>query len=347
MARETTKVFSAKTSIYASAGLLLVAAAAFGAYAWITRTSPANPGGPFEQVTIATTEYVGSCPIFVAHHEGHFTREGLLVAIQPHSTGKAALHSALERQADLASMLDIPFMFAAMNGQPVSTVATISTTEKGQGIVGRRDRGITTPASLKGKRIGVALGTSGHFLLDAFLIRERLSASEVTVRDVKPEHISKAMANGDIDAASTWEPYVGTLSEELGANGVTFSGAGVYDSVFIVGGTRDYVVSHPETIKKVLRALVRGARFCKDAPDAAREIVAKAMQTDATKLKALWASYRFNIALDQSLVLALEDETRWAIKNKLTARTDMPNYLNYLYLDALEAVTPAAVTVIH
>ena len=35
------------------------------------------------------------------------------------------------------------------------------------------------------------------------------------------------------------------------------------------------------------------------------------------------------------------------IKNKLTSTTDMPNYLNYLYLDALEAVRPAAVTVIH
>jgi NitT/TauT family transport system substrate-binding protein len=347
MAQETTKRFRWKTSIHALAGLLLVAAVAAGAYAWIARTSPSHPGGPLEQVTIATTQYAGSCPIFVAQQEGHFTSEGLLVAIQPHSSGKAALYSALEGRADLASMLDIPFMFAAMNGQPVSIVATISTTEEGQGIVGRRDRGIAKPASLKGKRIGVTLGTSGHFLLDAFLIREQLSASEVTVRDIKPEQISKAMANGDIDAASTWEPYVGALREQLGANGVTFSGAGVYDSVFIVGGTRDYVVSHPETIRKVLRALVRGAQSCKDAPDAAREIVAKAMQTDAAKLKELWASYRFNISLDQSLVLALEDETRWAIKARLTGRTDMPNYLNHLYLDALEAVKPAAVTVIH
>jgi NitT/TauT family transport system substrate-binding protein len=347
MTQEAMKPFGGKTSIYAIAVLLIVAALLAGAYAWIARTSPSHPGGPFEQVTIATTKYVGSCPIFVAQQEGHFAREGLLVAIQPHSTGKAALYSALGGQADLASMLDIPFMFAAMNGQPVSIVATISTTEEGQGIVGRRDRGIATPASLKGKRIGVTLGTSGHFLLDAFLIRERLSANEVSVRDIKPEEISKAMANGDIDAASTWEPYVGTLRGQLGANGVTFSGAGVYDSVFIVSGTRDYVVSHPETIKKVLRALVRGAQVCQDAPDAAREIVAKAMQTDATKLKELWASYRFNITLDQSLVLALEDETRWAIKAKLTGRTDMPNYLNYLYLDALEAVKPAAVTVIH
>ncbi len=329
------------------AGLLVVAALVVGGYAWIDRTSPSPPRGPLEPVTIATTEYVGSCPIFVAQQQGYFSRESLLVALQPHSTGKAALYSALQGEADLGSMLDIPIMFAVMNGQPVSIVAAISTTEQGQGIVGRRDKGIAAPASLKGKRIGVTLGTSGHFLLDAFLIRERLSARDVTVLDVKPEQLSKALANGDIDAASTWEPYVGTLKEQLGANAATFSGAGVYDPVFILGGTRDYVVSHPETIKRVLRALIRGARFCRDAPDAAREIVAKAIRTDATQLKDSWASYRFAITLGQSLVLALEDETRWAIKHKLTARTDMPNYLNYFYLDALEAVAPAAVTVIH
>jgi len=43
----------------------------------------------------------------------------------------------------------------------------------------------------------------------------------------------------------------------------------------------------------------------------------------------------------------LEDESRWAIRNKLIDRADMPNYLNHVALDALKAVSPAAVTIIH
>jgi NitT/TauT family transport system substrate-binding protein len=46
-------------------------------------------------------------------------------------------------------------------------------------------------------------------------------------------------------------------------------------------------------------------------------------------------------------LLELEDQTRWAVRNGLTGRTDMPNYLNHLDMDALQAVAPAAVTVIH
>jgi NitT/TauT family transport system substrate-binding protein len=107
------------------------------------------------------------------------------------------------------------------------------------------------------------------------------------------------------------------------------------------------VVSHPETIKKLLRALVRAERFCTDEPDAARKIVASALNVSFESLNELWPTYRFKITLNQSLLLTLEDETRWAIKNELTARTDVPNYLNYLFLDGLRAVKPESVTVIH
>ena len=342
------KPLNGKTRIYAIAGLLIVVAVLAGAYAWIARTSPSHPAAPLESVTIATdTEYAGSCPILVAQEKGYFASEGVLVAIQPHNSGKAALHAALQGHANLATSADLPIMFAAMKGQPVYVVATIFKTEKDHGIVGRRDRGVVTPDSLKGKRIGVTLGTSGHFVLDAFLNRQRLSVREVTVRDLKPEEISAALVGGEVDAVATWEPFLGASLAGVGTNGVIFPGEGVYELVFNIAGTRDYAISHPETIKKILRAAVGGARFCKDAPDAAREIVAKAMKTDAAKLKELWPSYRFNVSLDQSLVLALEDETRWAIKNKLTDGTDMPNYLNHVHLDALLAVSPAAVTVIH
>lgn len=341
--------FNRKTAIYAISGLLvlIVAALLAGGYAWIARASPAHPG-PLEKVTIATnTVYAGSCPIFVAQEKGYFAAEGVLVSVLPYTSGKSALEATLQGQANLGTSADLPIMFAALRGQPVIIVATIFATDKDYEIVGRKDRGIASPASLKGKRIGVTLNTSGHFVLDAFLNRQKLSMSDVTVRDLKPEDIPGAMVNGDIDAASTWEPYAGAIREQIGANSTDFSIEGVYDATYNVSGTRDYVVSHPDTIKKVLRALVAGGRFCKDAPDAAREIVAKIMKTDVTKLKPFWRSYRFDVALDQSLVLALEDETRWAIKNKLGGGSDMPNYLNYIYLDGLLAVMPNAVTVIH
>lgn len=329
----------------AMAGLLVLAAALLAAaYAW---RAASRPAGPVEQVTIANTAYAGTCPVLAAQHLGHFEDEGLRVTIRSYTTGKAALGAMLKGEADLATSAELPIVFAATRGEPVTVIATMLVAEKDYGIVARRDRGIAAPAALKGRKIGVTVNTSAHFVLDAFLNRQKLSAGDVEVRDFKPEELAGAMAQGEIDAASTWEPYLSGLREQLGDNGASFSVADVYDSLYNVSGTRDYVLKHPEAVRKVLRALIRGSRYCKESPEAASAIVAAGIEADAARLRALWPSYRFGVSLDQSLLLALEDQTRWAMKNRLTDAARMPNYLNHVYVDGLEAVAPAAVTMIH
>jgi len=345
---EKPATFSVKDATrYAMIGALILVAL-LGSYVWRGQTHPAQPAGPPEPMTIAAnTRYAGTGLVFVAQVKGYFANEGLNVTLQPYTTGKDALDAALAGRAELATVADIPIMFAVMKGHPMSIVATIFTEEKNPGVIGRKDKGILTLASLNGKRIGVTLGTSGHFVLDAFLIREKLSTDDVTLRDLQPQELADALLKGDVDAVATWEPYLGSLRTQLGANGMIFYSEGIYELPFNIAGTQDYVVSHPETIKKLMRALVRAERFCKDEPDAAHMIIAGAINVSLEDMVELWPTFEFNVTLDQSLLLTLEDETRWAIKNKLTDRTDLPNYLHHVYLDALEAVTPEAVTVIH
>lgn len=333
---------------HAMIGVVILAALLAAGYAWMARTPTRQAAGPLEPMTIAAnTQYVGTGLVFVTQAKGYFAEEGLNVTLQPYATGKAALDAALEGRANLATVADIPIMFEVTKGQPVSIVATIFTGEKDVGIIGRIDQDVSTLASLNGKRMGVTVGTSAHFMLDSFLIRQKLSPDDLTLRDLQPEKLVDALVKGDVDAVATWEPYLSSLRIQLGANGAVFYSAGIYEVVFTIAGARDYVVSRPEAIKRLLRALIRAERFCKDEPDAARQIIAGAINMSLENLRELWPSYRFYVALHQSLLLTLEDETRWAIKNKLTARPDMPNYLNHLYLEGLRAVKPESVTVIH
>ena len=345
---EEPATFSIKDAArYAMIGAFILAVL-LGGYVWKGQTLPAQPAGPPAPMTIAVnSRYAGTGLVFIAHVKGYFANAGLHVTLQPYTTGKDALDAALEGRAELATVADIPIMFAVMKGRPVSIVATISTVEKDPGVIGRKDKGILTPANLDGKRIGVTLGTSGHFMLDALLLRHKLSTDDVTLHDLQPQELAEALLQGDVDAVATWEPYLGALRSQLGANGIIFDGVEIYELPFNIAGTRDYVASHPEMIKKLVRALVRAEQLCRDEPDAARQIIASAMNVSLENLQELWLSYRFNVTLDQSLLLILEDETRWAIKNELTDRTTIPNYLDHFYLEALEAVRPEAVTVIH
>jgi NitT/TauT family transport system substrate-binding protein len=337
-----------RPSIYIAIGLVVLAALlAGGAYAWIGHSILTRPAAPLEDVVIADIVYTGSCPVIVAQAKGYFSSEGIQATTQVYSSGKGALDAVSSGKADLGISGDLPLMFSVMNQQPLSVVATIAKADNDLGIVGRKDKGITTPTSLQGKHIGVSVGTGGHFLLDAFLTRQKLSVRDVTIRDLKAEELPGALAKGEIDAASTWEPVLGTLQTQLGKNGVTFLAGDIYSAALNVVGTQTYVASHTKTLQKVLRALIRGAALCEDYPNPARELVAASFKVDAAGLAASWPDYRFRVTLDQSLLLELEDETRWAIKNKLTNGTDMPNYLNHLDMGALQAVAPAAVTVIH
>lgn len=48
----------------------------------------------------------------------------------------------------------------------------------------------------------------------------------------------------------------------------------------------------------------------------------------------MWSENQISLALDQSLILAMEDESRWMIKNNLTAERQVPSFLDYIMKDA-------------
>jgi NitT/TauT family transport system substrate-binding protein len=60
----------------------------------------------------------------------------------------------------------------------------------------------------------------------------------------------------------------------------------------------------------------------------------------------LWSESLFSISLDQSLIVTMEDEARWMIKNNLTSEKQIPDFLGYIYEDALKAIKPEAVNII-
>ncbi len=155
-----------------------------------------------------------------------------------------------------------------------------------------------------------------------------------------------ALVNGEVDAVSIWNPHAIQLQKELGGNGITMYGEGIYTETFNLVTMQDFVNDNPEVIKKVLRALINAEKFIKERPDESISIITSFIKMDRSQLIELWDIYNFEVTLDQSLLVTLEAEARWAIKNKLTDNTEVPNYLDYIYFDALEEVKPEAVGII-
>jgi NitT/TauT family transport system substrate-binding protein len=325
-------------------GLFLLFAAVVAGL-WQARRPPA----PLAQhITIAAnTEYVGACAVVAAQARGFFAAQGLQVTVLPFSSGKASLQAVLDGKADMATVADIPIVFAAMDGLPVKVMATLFRTGKDHGIVGRRDHGVVTPASLKGKRIGISQGTSSHFTLDVFLNWQRMEGREVTMVNYKPEELGRALQRGEVDAISGWEPFLGATRKQLGDTAVSFSGEQAYESIYNLVALQRYTTERPAAIQRVLRALGDGGAFCERSPQEMHAILPATARLNRAEVLAAWPTYHFGLELDQSLLLALEDRARWAIRNHLGNSREVPNFLDNMYLDGLGEVRPTAVTVIH
>jgi len=309
-----------------------------------------EPARPFPKVTIATTSAFTGYIIVVAHKQGYFSDEGLDVTLSsayPH--GKASLMAMEEGAVDFAPSSETPFMRAVLNGSEISIVAVTTIPRNHLAVVARKDKGIETFSDLKGKTVAVTIGSNGEYFLDLVLLMNGFSRADLTYVNTKPVEMIEAITTGKVDAVATWDPIQLKVRKVLGENTRVFTSQGVYDPMFIISATKKYIASNPDIVKKVVQALYNSSAFINANHIEARKMVSEYYKVDKVLLEETEASsnVKFDISLNQSLLVLLEDQTRWAIKNKLTDLTEVPNYLDYIYLDALEEINSDAVTIIH
>lgn len=305
-----------------------------------------KPSGQPEKVIIAYAALPETALAQIAESRGYFGEEGLEATVRSFSYGKLALTDLLQGNADFATVAETPVMFSIINGEKIGVIATIQSSTRNHAIVARKDKAVLTPQDLKGKRIATTLGITADYFMDAFLATHKISRKEITIVNLRPEEHQDALVNGRVDALSTFYPFLKKTQDTLGARGITFYDRDIYTETFHVVAKQDYISNNTEKVRKVLRALLKAEAFAAQHPAEAQKIVADFSRTDAGIISAIWADNDFEVSLDQKLVLALEDESRWAIKNRLTTATKAPNFLDHISLDGLKSVRPEAVRIV-
>ncbi len=96
----------------------------------------------------------------------------------------------------------------------------------------------------------------------------------------------------------------------------------------------------------MIRLYINGKHLSKYKNLEAKEIIAKRVNLDLEYIESVWSDFHFVVDLTQSMVITMEDQARWMMKNNLTDKTEVPNYLDIIYLDALEEVKPEAIRII-
>lgn len=297
---------------------------------------------PLQKITVTYTLQPQSTLIHVAMAKGYFAEEGLEVRPILRTFGKAALQTVLENKSDFATVAETPVMFSVLKGAKIFVVANIEASSTNNAIVARKDSGIEEPGDLKGKRIGFIPGTTSDFFLDSLLTANGLTRKQIRAVPMLPEEMQDAIMAKKVDAVSIWNYPLTLIKHQLGQNGTIFYDREIYTETFNIAAHQDFVRKNPQATRNFLRALIRAENFVAKNPDAAQAIMSSATKVDKELIHEVWNDFNYRVMLDQTLLITLEDETRWAMKNGLTDRTDMPNYMDIIHPDSLRSVKSEA-----
>ncbi|MFB3886065.1 MAG: ABC transporter substrate-binding protein [Thermodesulfobacteriota bacterium] len=325
--------------------IVLIFLAAVFAFSILKHKSVTKPS-QYEKLTFGVVKAPVAAPICVGYQKGFFQKEGLNLTIQNIPSGPVGLDSLMAGGIQLLSVAETVVMYAGLEGKGIYIIATIADSDELNKIVALKGRGILGFEGLRGKRIGYTPGTTGDFFLGSSLTFHAIKKTEILPVPLTPDEMLPAMMKRDVDAVVTWYPVVSLLEKKLGTDAVVF-GDDLYRMTLNVICRQDYVRDNPETIRKVLRGLIQAKQYIGSHTDEAIAITAEYIGEQPERLKKIWPAYFFDVKISETLLVNLEDQARWAIKNNPSGHFKMLDYSKLIYTKGLESIDPMTVTLRH
>ncbi len=220
-----------------------------------------------EPLRVEYTLWWGDYTLLVAEEKGLFEKYG--VNVEP-----VFYESYADSYSDLAAGILDGGLFAidnAINTNDKSPIRAVAVYDDGgvYYIVG--DTNVKNIADLRGKRIGLEIGSSGELIMKEALEKAGLTLDGVTLIDVAVEAIPDNLGN-TIDAGLVWEPYASEALANGGNMLAEFSGTRTISPDLIVFNQAAFE-SRPDDIRAFLKAWFEAVDFRLENTTEANQII--------------------------------------------------------------------------
>jgi len=298
-----------------------------------------------ESVTIGAPALEANALIYIAGNLGYFDRNGLHVTIKEYDSGGAAVPGLMRNEIDLAIASEFVMVNHILQQRDIRAFGSIDRFEN-MFVIARKDRKIGKVTDLKNRTIGVPLGTIAAFYLSRYLTLHDLRPADITILNVRPDYSADAPAAENIDAVVTWHPYLDRIKDRYGGDVIVWPIQSSQLTYWNIIGRADWTGAHRETINQFLRSISKAEEYASLHPEETKAVVKKRLGYNDAYIAEVWGDNLFSLSLDRGLIAAMEDEARWVIKSNLTSERKVPDFLGYIYLDALKAIKPEVVSII-
>jgi len=214
--------------------------------------------------------------IYTAIEKGYYAEEGIKVNIRFPSNSNDALSLVAAKKAQIGLYYQQDSIIAKANqGVPVCSIGAVVHYPLNV-VLSLKEKGITSPADLKGKTIGYAGTELSEAIIHSIMKHSGVDSSDVTLIDVGFDLMS-SMTTEKVDATiGCYKNHeVPQLEEEgFAVNIMELHEHGVpiyYDGIFL--SNNDTVKNDPEMLKAFLRASKKGFDDMKADPEEALAIL--------------------------------------------------------------------------
>ncbi len=268
----------------------------------------------------------------IAHEKGFFTEEGLNVKTDYLAAGKYNLDALVSKSAEFATIVEVNLAYFGYTGNTsVQTIASLVNSTS-SGIVALRSSGIEKPEDIKGKRLALSPGTTSDMFANRFLEKYGMSADNVEIRQIQPAAMEGAILSKGVDAASTWDPHIYSISTKLGEDAIVFRDPEAYTGYLNLAVRKDWALENKETVLAFLRALQKADKFAKENVEEAQIIVSRVIDLDLDVVKSTWADHNLGVTFDKQVLLnAMTSEGKWIqATNDDFKDKEVPDYSRFL-----------------
>jgi len=202
-----------------------------------------------------------------------FEKVGLKVTLVPFPVGPAILPAMASGDVDIGWFGEFPIVTGYANGIPLTIIMIDRLDKTSTRLIARNGSGIEKLADLKGKKIGVSIGSTSHEHIIRALKMAGLTQEDVTLVNLSPATMPAAFQAGQIDAAFTWEPNV-SIMQKTGKVIATTASIDDISGVFLASRIA-FAKEHPELIQKFFAAWHIATEDASKSPDEVRQYEAK------------------------------------------------------------------------
>lgn len=228
-------------------------------------------------LTIATGVDPSLAQFYVAQAGGIFKKNGLNVDLKLGSSGSAMIPLLVNNQVQ-AALGGEQAGIQTFNLDPnVVAVSEAMLASRYLAIIGRN---VPDLAAMKGKRIGVALGTVSEIFWQALVDKYKLNPKDYTIVNVETPEMLAAIDRHDVDVVVGWEPWSTRILGSVPGTKILKTNQGVYDLRDYVYVNRGWGKANPAALKAFMKSLVEATQLINDQPDEAAKYVAETLKLD-------------------------------------------------------------------